>query len=342
MASWWSSPTCLYWSKGTATNVDARQRPVELLVRSMTGIDQFRSGLSRRLFQRIDMLAHTALMVLALLAAASAAQIPPQEDCQAKFEEMGTNSLLSQFQPCQRGVTEECCERVGPRTVGSEGQSIVGFTESAPLGGCLCHEHIFDELVKGINSNTLARLQQCGVPFAYGTGESQCPSFDQEDIGGEGDGDGDGGNDEEFMEEVVMDGEMWDQGARGDSSDKEKEEPSDKESTDYKDDDKEKKEVETSGGKCYEEKHLACYGLAGNLCKRRGKKGKDCANFKTFWPTQGVDDGKDAKVSSSPSSLPTQRGGNGYRGLFPGRGGMSLETRGQDRNARHVSDLGLF
>ncbi|KAG1678969.1 hypothetical protein FOA52_013032 [Chlamydomonas sp. UWO 241] len=107
------------------------------------------------------------------------AQRLARDECTSTASALSEDDVVRELTPCASGATAACCEA---------GQKWAGLNEGAPLAGCLCYPELLDQVVALAEGNAQAKafgvdrefitglLQECGVPYAGGTGAAACPS----------------------------------------------------------------------------------------------------------------------------------------------------------------------
>lgn len=69
------------------------------------------------------------------------------EECEAGFEIVGQREVERSLSWCLLGNDQLCCEGIG---------GLFGVGSGTPIGGCLCHNSVVEEIVVGAEKNPLA------------------------------------------------------------------------------------------------------------------------------------------------------------------------------------------
>jgi len=128
-----------------------------------------------------------ALLLLVLLSAAAAPQaalaahddgVPGLLECADAAERVGENNLLIRLSACGAGTSPACC---------TAAKGLLQLGEGGELAGCVCRPLVLETTLQRVEANPLAKnfgvtrdsvlniMKTCGIKYAGGEGENQCP-----------------------------------------------------------------------------------------------------------------------------------------------------------------------
>jgi hypothetical protein len=112
--------------------------------------------------------------------------LPGLLDCSEAADKLGENNLLIRLSACASGTTPACC---------TTARGLLQLGEGGELAGCVCRPLALELTLSRIEANTLAKsfgvtrdtvtsiLKNCGIKYAGGEGENQCPCSDHKHCG---------------------------------------------------------------------------------------------------------------------------------------------------------------